>query len=356
MKNKFNFSLVVFFIFLSIFWYSLKDEPKFESKQPTIEENPINAEIKALNLTYQPQIDDESGVTSSEPNKKIDAKSEAWCVDTIGAPEHERVRQAQLESEWNIQRGAVYSNNQDMDIFAVNAVVDYVIDNDRNSILLEPYLDMSKEELLKTAENGDKLAYLELIERPDLEVSTRKQIAIEMLKYGYTEKNLTTLISSAMSNALFDYKYDGNVVSDLVRDNVLTALIYVEYGLRRKDASGLGVFLQVVNDHNEFKTALSPVSLFGEQTLAKMVSERVDDLIVYIDKVAIESNLQPISQTDLPEIADRVFDVEMGVFYSEFESTMTEYEALNIWRQTYLKENTCTKQIKNLFANRFQKE
>lgn len=200
------------------------------------------------------------------------------------------------------------------------------------------------------------LAYLVLIERPDLEVNTRKQIAIEMLKYGYTEKNLTTLIGSAMSNALFDYKYDGNVVSDLVRDNVLTALIYVEYGLRRKDASGLGMFLQVVNDHNEFKTALSPVSLFGEQTLAKMVSERVDDLIVYIDKVAIESNLQPVSQTDLPEIADRVFDVEMGVFYSEFESTMTEYEALNIWRQTYLKENTCTKQIKNLFANRFQKE
>ncbi|WP_395339369.1 hypothetical protein PN836_014355 [Ningiella sp. W23] len=291
----------------------------------------------------QPKNSDQSSSLFVNPENQDGRVEDEWCFAVTELADDQIVRYLELKSEWDVQRGDISMTNPFVD--AVNSgtssipAIAFLTSNGNNEHLLAPYREMSLRELRASANSNDRYALLAIVDNPSINPTEKVEAARKLLHFGDTASSLRTLTTMELLYASFDYEEKGAMTMD-IQEKILNALTYIHYGLSRKDTSALLAYLQLVRDNPIFNKELAPNVVLSENALSK-IDQNVKQLVAAIDESNIRNNMMPISDIEIPKVAQHSFEASIVVLFNEYADVFEKNQVAGIWMSSYINENSC---------------
>lgn len=260
------------------------------NKADTLSGTTAEIDATAINLTT-PQ----SETTRSDSGKSID---EEWCIADKELTESDFRLAQEQKREWDLARG-------DISLAFVEANPDAP-----NAEYIQPYAELSRDDLVAHAKNDDKYALLVLAQRHDIETKDRERAAKQLVVLGNTSKALSYLIVREMSQAQVAFQKADAVVPEL-KKHIANTLSYVKYGLTRKDPSALLTYLMFVERHHKGHLGFNPESVLNEEELTR-IDSHTQKLVDMLDSRRAKRYLQPIQDVELPAIAQPAYNYKLA--------------------------------------------
>ncbi|WDE10768.1 hypothetical protein [Thalassomonas haliotis] len=270
--------------------------------------------------------------------KKIPYEGD-WCFRSIDLTEADLQFANQESADWERARGRIYFNTQDPD-------GNY---SDRPSAdLIEPYREMSKENLLAQVDNNDRYAMIAALQRFDLSLDVRVDIARKLVIFGDTSLGLLSLYSLELSAASSEYRKKQRVTAK-VKWHIKEALMYVFYGVSRYDTSLLADYLMTLDRDEPFNSTLNPDNVLSPQDFDDIKHE-VKVFSQMLDKRRERYNLVPIDEIDIPKIAAHDFQTSLGILYEEHGKKLDNLQSLNADTGPNIKRSACVERRLKLYG------
>ncbi|WDE10769.1 hypothetical protein [Thalassomonas haliotis] len=334
MRKKAIVVLVVL-AFGSVFYLAMFDN----------ESNPLIAESSVVEKRHQqsnkslfeqqPQTNSQAkqtqiNNTSSELSPKKIPYEGDWCFRTVDLTEADLLFANQESDDWERTRGRIFFNTQDPD-------GNY---SDRpGADLIEPYREMSKENLLAQVDNNDRYAMIAALQRYDLSLDVRVDIARKLVIFGDTSLGLLSLYSLELSAARAEYRKKQRVTAK-VKWHIKEALMYVFYGVSRYDITLLRSYLSKLDRDEPFNSTLNPDNVLSPQDFDDIKHE-VKVFSQMLDQRREQYNLVPIDAIDIPKIAAHDFQTSLGILYEEHGKKLDNLQSLNADSGPNIKRSAC---------------
>lgn len=281
----------------------------------------IDAE-PAKSTTPQPET------THPNSGKSID---DDWCIaDTELADSDFQLAQEQ-KREWDLARG-------DISLVVVKANPDAP-----NADYIQPYIELSKDDLIAHAKNDDKYALLVLAQRPDIDSKDRERAAKQLVILGQTSQALSFLIIREISQAQVAYQKADAVVPE-VKKHVANILSYVKYGLTRKDPSALFTYLMFVQQHQVGQFAFDPESVLSDEELSR-IDSHTQKLTDMLDSRRAKRYLPAIQDVEIPAIAYHDYDHELARAHYLFDTYLTNSRTVKALYPQVTERSPCVETI-----------
>lgn len=210
----------------------------------------------------------------------------------------------------------------------------------RNNVYVESYQEMPLEDLRVLSAQGDKMAMITLVQRPDARQVERHAIAQELLILGDTQQGLGQLVSTKMQSAALRFKETGEA-DEKVKSELLSALAMVEYGLQRKDLYALGAYLTFVGKKDYHIYGLDPETVLSDEEL-QQVPHLKRQLWQEIEEARIANHLPSLMEEEIPESAVKHFDEMLALMHVIYPGYMESARIMVTWRDNYLHQSDCT--------------
>ncbi|WDD98494.1 hypothetical protein [Thalassomonas actiniarum] len=270
--------------------------------------------------------------------KKIPYEGD-WCIGGIDLTEADFLFANQESADWDRERGRIHFNTQDL----------YGNYSDRpGADLIEPYREMSKENLLAQVDSNDRYAMIAAVQRYDLSLDTIIEIARKLVIFGDTSLGLLSLYSIEQSAARSEYSKKQRVTAKVKR-HMKEALMYVFYGVSRYDTSLLANYLMSLERDEPFNSTLKPYNVLSPQDFDD-VKHEVKVFSQMLDKRREQYNLVPIGEIDVPKIATHDFQSSLGTLYLDHGKDLDKLQSLNADTGPNIKRSACVTRHFKLFG------
>ncbi len=256
-----------------------------------------------------------------------------WCFKNMDLSEDD-LRFAEQESkEWAEQRGKIFLNNTGSD-------------DNTNSILLEPYKEMDKEQLIKHVGNDDRYAMLAAIQRLDIALPNKNRIAKRLIDLGDTSLALSHLTSVELINAKFEFRNKAEI-TESIKQHLRNALIYVSYGNSRYDSFTLSNYLAEVSQDSLFPSELNPMNILTLSDFEKIELGK-NLLAINIEKNRLNESLPLISEIEIPNIALFEFEESLAFLYLDHGHYLDWMQSTIPTGNTDIRSSHCVQRLLNL--------
>jgi hypothetical protein len=244
---------------------------------------------KYLNVARQRELVDYSG---------------DWCTLGQLSQRDQSYAQAELE-DWKVSVGR----------FAFNVPTEFGYQGYDNSYVANPYLEISKDDLMAYIEDDEPIAMFAALDRYDIELREQFEIAKQLLVLGYTGKAIQHLVIHEMTQASVKYDTDSSTITDRVKQHLSNALTYATYSLRNYDSIG---FIQLSNNietNPKFEEHLNPALVLSEGDIAA-ISDNAKQISGWVKSTRFEKGLPPLDR-ELSKIAKHELDRDIGMLYGK---------------------------------------
>ena len=277
---------------------------------------------QAETTMYQPDTN------RADSGKKID---DDWCIANTELADSDFQLAQEQKREWDLARG-------DISLVVVKANPDAP-----NADYIQPYIELSKDDLIAHAKNDDKYALLVLAQRPYIDSKDRERAAKQLVILGQTSQALSYLIIREISQAQVAYHKENAVVTE-VKKHVANILSYVKYGLTRKDPTALLTYLLFVKQHHEGQFVFDPESVLSDEELSR-IDSHTQKLTDMLDSRRAKRYLPPIQEVEIPAIAYHDYDYELARAHYLFDTYLTNSRTVKALYPQVTERSPCVETI-----------
>ncbi len=321
-------------------YFLMADQP--QSRLPTAAEletvdvgNTAGSKADTLNASVA-EVDAEPAHSTSpkpettHPNsgKSID---DDWCIANTELAENDFRLAQEQKREWDLVRG-------DLSLAFVKANPDAP-----NAEYLQPYAELSRDDLIVHAKNDDKYALLVLSQRDDIDTKDKERAAKQLVILGHTSKALSYLIVREMSQAQVAFQKADAVVPE-VKKHVANMLSYVKYGLTRKDPSALLTYMMFVERHHKDQLGFNPESVLNEEELTR-IDSHTQKFVDMLDSRRAKRYLQPIQEVEIPAIAKPAYDYKLAYAHYLYGKYLTHSRTIKTINPEATERSSCVEKI-----------
>jgi hypothetical protein len=285
---------------------------------------------KKDNLEPENSVDDKAKTAHVTHEEKIPYDGE-WCMISADLTEKDQQFAMNELSEWNVIRGnLILSGGEAMRAYSEANGAHYV----------EPYREMSLDNLRHAVKNDDRFAMISALQRFDVSLVEKDAIADRLLIIDSNKFSLLHKVNREIGRAVSLYENnESNKI--LIKDSIKNALVYSQYGLKSYDISPMRMLLTMIKE--ELPRDYLPSTILSSKDIVD-INRRVDVLSEQLDEERTKEGFQVLSNIDIPKIAKHWFNMELGVLYIEHEQELKYLSALDTDGRASLKPNECTEQ------------
>ncbi|WP_395339362.1 hypothetical protein PN836_014335 [Ningiella sp. W23] len=265
---------------------------------------------------------------------------DSWCIAFNDLKESELFRFIQARNEWDLQRGSLIVEAKEIDTYGANPFLEYSVESAGNAHLIEPYLTISAERLEELAEEGDTFAMTAILKKDDgVDIDAKRKYAEQLLIRGKTAESIPTLLSIVLAEAELEFQYE-KTINDYIKQRINQALVYTEFGLSQLDPSGLTALISIAEGSEALQGALAPSVLFSDKELENIATNALA-LETSLDLEREKIYLEPISFTEKPPVAKKIYDATIAIVLWESSGTIGNLGLDKVWAESHLQQNDC---------------
>jgi hypothetical protein len=347
MKNLSIIFIVGVVIFAGVRLLKLSDSSVIENGNSGIPESvydvaqannpkPNNTNKKATDLVErEPEFAEPS---ATDHQRELVDYSEDWCQYGQLSERDQAYAEAELK-DWEASIGRF--------AFNVQAETGYQA-YDNSYYLSEPYLEISKGDLIAHIDNEDPMAMFAALDRLDFRLYEQVKIAKELLVLGYTGKAIQQLVSYEMTQASVKYDINSGVITDTIKQHLKQAVTYAVYSLRNYDTIG---FIQLINafeTDSKFEDHLNPALVLSPNDIETIAND-AQQLSEWVKSIRVEKGL-PAFDRELIKIAKHELDRDVGMLYGKQPTMMKIFSESFGNRLPQLATNDCRMKHSEVFA------
>jgi len=262
-----------------------------------------------------------------------------WCIRGVDLSKQDLLFAKQESKDWAEKRSNIWLNRQDFK-------GDYT--NNKNAEMLEPYREMNKDDLLEISYQDDRYAMITAIQRKDISWEIRNKFANRLLILGDTTMSLFQLVTNEVVEVRLAFAKTEKVTPD-IKQRLINILSYVSYGISRYDSMPLIQYVSTMRHDKIFGEKLDPNHVLSAQDY-EQIKVNVQDIARQIDELRSKENLIPISDIDVPNIANYDFQRSVSILYLEYGQIMDRLQDLNLETGPSLERSNCVKRYVELFG------
>jgi hypothetical protein len=287
-----------------------------------------NASVAEIDAEPAKSTSPQPETTHPNSEKSID---DDWCIANTELADSDFQLAQEQKREWDLARG-------DISLAFVEANPDAP-----NAEYIQPYAELSRDDLIAHAKNDDKYALLVLAQRPDIDSKDRERAAKQLVILGQTSQALSYLIIREISQAQVAYQKENAVVTE-VKKHVANILSYVKYGLTRKDPTALLTYLLFVKQHHEGQFAFDPESVLSDEELSR-IDSHTQKLTDMLDSRRAKRYLPPIQEVEIPAIAYHDYDYELARAHHLYDTYLTNSRTIKALYPEVTERSPCVETI-----------
>ena len=287
-----------------------------------------NASVAEIDAEPAKSTSPQPETTHPNSEKSID---DDWCIANTELADSDFQLAQEQKREWDLARG-------DISLVVVKANPDAP-----NAEYIQPYAEISRDDLIAHAKNDDKYALLVLAQRPDINSKDRERAAKQLVILGQTSQPLSLLIIRELSQAQVAYQKADAVVPE-VKKHVANTLSYVKYGLTRKDPTALLTYLLFVKQHHEGQFAFDPESVLSDEELSR-IDSHTQKLTDMLDSRRAKRYLPPILEVEIPAIAYHDYDYELARAHHLYDTYLTNSRTIKALYPEATERSPCVETI-----------
>lgn len=342
--------LVVSYLSWISYQYKYDDKEKRENPiEEVISASDLNDGSDELDITSGNPPDNQSALDTTEivDDKSINKisfenskdYSDNWCSYKELTQQDRDFAKQELE-DWELSVGRIMYNVESNEGFSEIG----------NGYVAAPYLEISKDELLNFIEENDATAMFAALDRTDLRLSEKREIAEKLLVQGYTGKAIQHLVITEMVLASSNYRANNSQITDKVRLHISNALKFAIFSLRNNDAIGFIQLVDMIGADPLFAEQLNPVFVLSKLEIQKAV-EASNSVSDSIESQRYDMNLPPFEKND-SKIAKHQMDLDMGMLFGKQPSTMQVLRGYLSDELHQLEATDCRTMHSEMFAKR----
>ena len=290
--------------------------------------NTLNASTADFDTEPANSTSPQPDTTHAQNGKNI---NDDWCIANTELADSDFLLAQEQKREWDLARG-------DINLTVVKANPDAP-----NADYIQPYIELSKDDLIAHAKNDDKYALLVLAQRPDIDAKDRERAAKQLVILGQTSQALSFLIIREISQAQVAYQKENAVVTE-VKKHIANTLSYVKYGLTRKDPTALLTYLLFVKQHHEDQFAFDPESVLSDEELSR-IDSHTQKLTDMLDSRRAKRYLPPIQEVEIPAIAYHDYDYELARAHHLYDTYLTNSRTIKALYPEATERSPCVETI-----------
>ena len=287
-----------------------------------------NASVAEIDAEPAKSTSPQPETTHPQNGKSID---DDWCIANTELAENDFRLAQEQKREWDLARG-------DLSLAFVEANPEAP-----NAEYLQPYIELSRDDLIAHAQNDDKHALLLLSQRHDIDSKDRERAAKQLVVLGHTSKALSYLIVREMSQAQVAFQKADAVVPE-VKKHIANILSFVKYGLTRKDPAALLTYLMFVERHRKGQLGFDPESVLSDEELSR-IDAHTQKLVDMLDSRRAKRYLQPIQEVEIPAIAAHDYDYELALAHHLYDTYLTNSRTIEVLYPEATERSPCVETI-----------